>query len=74
MLHQGQKVANVAQTMAVSTITIYKCVERFRKGGVDSLANQPKGRPPRKADGNYLTALETALDREPSAFGYSFAF
>jgi transposase len=73
MLHQGQKVADVAQTMAVSTITIYKWVERFREGGVDGLANQPKGRPKRKADDNYLKALAAALDQEPSELGYSFA-
>ena len=73
MLHQGQKVADVAQAMAVSTITIYKWFERFRETGIDGLVNQPKGRPPRKADENYLKALETALDQEPSALGYSFA-
>jgi len=61
MLHQGQKVADVAQTMAVSTITIYKWIERFREGGIDGLVNQPKGRPPCKADENYLKTLEIAL-------------
>ena len=48
MFHQGQKVADVAQAMAVSTITIYKWFERFREAGIDGLVNQPKGRPPRK--------------------------
>lgn len=73
MLHQGQKAVDVGQTMAVSTITIYKWFERFREAGIDGLVNQPKGRPPRKADENYLQTLETALDQEPSAFGYTFA-
>jgi len=73
MLHQEQRVANVAQMMAVSTITIYKWFDRFREGGVDGLANQPKGRPKRKADDKYLALLAETVDQDPSALGYSFA-
>ena len=73
MLHQGRKVAAVAEHLAVSQVSIYKWFARFRAGGIDGLVNQPKGHPPRKADDRYLQALETALEQEPSAFGYPFA-
>jgi transposase len=73
MLHQRHKVSNVAQTMAVSTVTIYKWFDRFREGGIDGLVNQPKGRPERKADDKYLALLADALEQEPSELGYSFS-
>jgi transposase len=73
LLHLGHKPAEVATMLAVTEQAIYQWHRRYRQGGVTALANQPKGRPKRKADDTYRQALATALDQEPSVFGYDFA-
>jgi transposase len=40
---------------------------------LDGLANQPKGRPQRKADEAYCSALEEAIEHDPVEYGYPFA-
>ncbi len=73
LLHQGHKAAEVAETLAVSNVTVYKWLARFRAGGLEALANQPKGRPKPKVDGAYLAALSAAVEQDPGDLGYPFA-
>jgi len=73
LLHLGYKPEEVSEQLAVSTPSIYNWHRRYREGGVDGLANQPKGHPKRKADASYCQELETALEIDPEALGYPFS-
>lgn len=73
MLALGQKPAEVARGLAVQPTTIYSWFHRYRRDGLDGLANQPKGRPKRKADEAYCSALEEAIEHDPAEYGYPFA-
>jgi transposase len=72
LLHQGMKPQEVADTVAVSPGSIYKWHARWREGGLDALANQPKSGAPPKADEAYWQRVGEVLEQEPSAFGYDF--
>jgi transposase len=73
LLHLGHKPAAVGAMLSVTEQAIYQWHRRYRQGGLAALANQPKGRPQRKADAAYLQLLEATLAQEPSVFGYTFA-
>jgi len=73
LLHMGHKPEEVAEMQAVSKPTIYSWIERWRNGGVDALANQPKSGRPLKADDEYTLALMEVIEKEPSELGYDFA-
>lgn len=73
LLHLGHKPAAVAQMLSVTEQAVYQWHRRYRQGGLAALANQPKGRPRRKADDAYLQTLENTLAQEPSELGYDFA-
>jgi transposase len=72
LLHQGMHPQEVADTLAVSLGSIYKWHARWREGGIDALANQPKSGAPRKADEAYWRRVEAVLEQGPEVFGYSF--
>jgi len=57
---------------AVSKPTIYSWIERWRNGGIEALANQPKSGRPLKADDKYTLALMEVIEKEPSELGYDF--
>lgn len=69
----GHRPAEVAENLAVQPTTIYSWFHRFQQGGLEGLANQPKGRPKRKADEAYCQVLEEAIDGDPGDYGYPFA-
>ena len=72
MLHQGTKPQDVADTLVVSLFSIYKWHARWREGGLDALANQPKSGAPRKAGEAYWQRVGEVVEQEPSEFGYDF--
>ena len=60
----------VAEMQAVSIPTIYAWINRWRKGGIEALATQPRsGRPP-KADEAYSRLLGEVMEKEPAELGY----
>ena len=72
LLHLGHKPAQVAEMQAVSIPTIYAWINRWRKGGIEALATQPRsGRPP-KADAAYSQLLGEVMEKEPAELGYGF--
>jgi transposase len=73
LLHLGHKPAAVAAMFSVTEQAVYQWHRRYREGGIAALANQPKGRPKRRADDAYLQAMEATLAQEPSELGYDFA-
>lgn len=73
LLHLGYKPEEVSKQLMVSKPSIYNWHRRYREGSLEGLANQPKGRPKRKADEAYCQELEAALDQDPDEFGYSFS-
>jgi transposase len=57
---------------AVSIPTVYAWIKRWRQGGIEALATQPRsGRPP-KADPAYSQLLGELLEKEPAELGYGF--
>jgi len=73
LLHLGYAPEEVSDQLEVSKPSVYNWHRRYREGGLDGLANQPKGRPKRKADEAYYQELEAALDQDPGELGYSFS-
>jgi transposase len=73
LLHLGYKPEEVSAQLLVSKPSIYNWHRRYQEGGLEGLANQPKGHPKRKADAAYCQEVETALAQDPSELGYSFA-
>lgn len=73
LLSRGDKPESVGEVMSVTGATVYNWWHRYQSGGIEGLANQPKGRPQAKADAAYLEALERALEQDPGELGYDFA-
>ena len=72
MLHQGKTPGEVAELLAVSLGSVYKWHTRWREGGLDGLANEPKsGRRPH-ANAAYRERLAEVLEMEPAELGYDF--
>jgi len=73
LLHLKHEPTEVGEMLSVTEQAIYHWYHRFIQGGIEGLANQPKGRPQAKADADYRQQLEQTLATEPSALGYDFA-
>lgn len=73
LLARGDRLPSVAEVMAVTEASVYKWWHRYQTGGIEGLANQPKGRPQTKADAAYLEALDTVIEQDPGELGYDFA-
>ena len=72
LLHLGHKPEEIAEMQGVSVPSIYNWINRWRKGGIEGLATQPRsGRPP-LADESYAVAVEETLAKEPGELGYGF--
>ncbi len=72
LLHLGKAPAEVAELLNVALATVYNWHERFRKGGIASLSDEPRsGRPP-LATAAYCQVLERVITTDPSELGYGF--
>ena len=72
LLHQHMKPNRVAETLGVSLGSIYKWHARWRCGGLQALANQPRSGAPAKADEAYWEQVEQLIDADPRSLGYGF--
>jgi transposase len=72
MLHLGKHPSEVAEALVVSLPTIYNWHARFRKAGLEGLANRPKSGRPGIADEAYCRVLEETLEQSPADLGYAF--
>lgn len=73
LLHQGERVADVAKTLSASKPIIYAWHDRFLGEGVEGLADKPKPRRRRKVTDEYIRILEETLEHAPADYGYEFA-
>jgi transposase len=73
LLHQGHRVADVAETVSASIPIIYAWHRRFLAEGIEGLANKAKRVGRRKVTEAYIAALEEAIARDPADYGYEFA-
>lgn len=73
LLHLGYSPEEVAQMLVVEAATIYNWRKRWRKGGVEGLANRPRSGRPRHATVDYRALIDTTLAQPPVAAGYEFA-
>lgn len=73
LLHFGHKPEALAEMFVVDSTTIYNWHKRWREGGVEGLANQPRTGRPAKANEAYIQCLGETLQHEPADYGYEFA-
>lgn len=73
MLHLEYSPEVISEQLVISKPSVYNWYRRYCEGGLEGLANQPKGHPQRKADETYAQELATALDQDPGELGYTFA-
>ena len=72
-LHLGYSPEAVAELQQVSLGTVYNHVNRFKRDGVNGLANRPKsGRPP-VADQAFRKRLVATIETPPHTMGLGFA-
>lgn len=72
LLHLGKKPPEVAETLAVTLGSIYKWHQRWRRQGLEGLADLPRSGAPPKADEAYWQRLAELLESEPKSLGYPF--
>lgn len=72
MLHKGLKPAEVAEQLAVSAASIYNWHKRWRRDGMEGLANQPTPGRPAKATEEYVAILAEVIEQAPQEHGYAF--
>jgi transposase len=71
-LHLGYTPEAVAELQDISLATVYNHYQRFKREGLEGLADKPKsGRPP-KADEAYRQVLAETLETEPETLGLGF--
>lgn len=73
LLHQGHKVADVAEMISSSPPIIYKWHRSFLASGVEGLANKKRKDVKRKVTDRYIAAMEEAVAHTPDHYGYTFA-
>jgi putative transposase len=73
LLHQEMKPGQVAETLGVSLGSIYKWHARWRRGGLDALADQPRSGAPPKADEAYWARVGQLVEQDPTTLGYAFS-
>lgn len=73
LLHLGHKPVEVAEMQGVSIPTIYSWINRWRRSGVEGLANRGKSGRPLKADDEYTEVLLEVIEKDPSELGYDFS-
>jgi len=72
MLHLGQPPEQVAQTVMVTSNTIYAWHKRWREHGIAGLRDRHRTGRPSKADQAYIHELGRLLDSDPGGLGLSF--
>jgi transposase len=70
MLHFGHRPKEVADLVAVTEATVYNWFRRWRKGGLDAIANQPKGHAPSKTTDHFYRLLAQSIRTSPRQYGY----
>jgi transposase len=69
LVHDGHTPAQVAQTLGVTVETVRRWLRRYRRDGVDGLADRPRSGRPSKADQAYHDTLEAILAETPYDMG-----
>lgn len=72
LLHLGSPPAEVAELLNVSVATVYNWHERWRKGEIDGLRDEPRSGRPQVATAEYCARLEAVIETDPQALGYGF--
>ena len=68
----GQDLATIMAWTGRSARTVRRWLARFASGGVEDLADAPRGGRPPQADTGYLEALDRAVDTPPPSLGLPF--
>jgi transposase len=69
---QGWEVAAIASWCGRTEETVRRWLAAYQTGGVDALADAPRGGRPRQADDVYLAALAAAVETDPRTLGQGY--
>jgi putative transposase len=72
LLHLGHLPDTVAEMLAVTPGSIYNWHRRWKRAGLEGLANEPKSGRPSKANEVYIRLLEETLEKDPADLGLDF--
>lgn len=70
MLHQGDRVSDVARTLCCARSSVGCCINWFMLSGVEGLKSLPAGRARRWPFEHICTLLRELIKRSPGDFGY----
>lgn len=70
LLHFGHRPREVAELVAVTEATVYNWFRRWRKGGLDAIANRPKGHASSKTTPYFYHQLAQSIRTSPRQYGY----
>jgi transposase len=72
LLHQGQRLEQVAAVVLVTSNTLYAWHKRWREHGLDGLQDRKRTGRPAKADQRYRDELARLLEVDPHTLGLPF--
>jgi transposase len=72
LLHLGHLPDAVAEMLAVTAGSVYNWHRRWKRAGLEGLANEPKSGRPSKANDAYIRLLEETLDKDLAGLGLDF--
>lgn len=72
LLHLGHKPEQVAEMVAITANTIWTWHRRWCQDGIAGLADRPKSGRKTKANTDYVSQLEAALDSDPQQLGLAY--
>ena len=73
MLHVGQTPQEVATLCSITAATVYQWHARWRKEGIEGLADRERSGRSKVGGETYVQALENTIETEPAALGYDFS-
>jgi transposase len=72
MLHLGQKPNEIAELLTIQPRQVYYRHKRWRKEGLEGLADKPRAGRPKAADEQYRKLLAQTIEQDPQELGYAF--
>jgi transposase len=72
LLHLKKTPAEIAEFLAIGIGSVYGWHKRWREGGLEGLANQPKSGRPKLGTDEYCVKLEAIIETDPTKLGYGF--
>ena len=72
MLHLGRKPEEIAELLSIQPSKVYYWHKRWRKEGLEGLADRPRSGRPKATDEKYRQILAQTVEQDPQELGYAF--